>query len=105
MVYAPHFDWHLAEWMTTLGIDQAELRRRTGWSKRKASDLYNGEQRYNRDTLNEAAVALNARPFELLLPYAEAMEFRSVKGAIELAAERRSSFTSEPGESASNGTS
>jgi hypothetical protein len=43
-------DWFLVAWLNTLEMSQADLRRAAGWSKRKASELESGEQRYNRDT-------------------------------------------------------
>lgn len=93
----PQHDWYLQQWCDYHRIDQAELRRRCGWSKRKASMLFSGEQRFNRDTLNEAAWALNAHPFELLMDPHVAHDYRSMRVTVEhvaarLAADNREAF-------------
>lgn len=99
----PKHDWFLLQWCEYHEVDQAELRRRTGWSKRKASEIWTGEQRFNRDSLNEAAWALNAQPFELLLMPDVAHDYRAMRAAIEhsaarLAADNRQDFGSFPDE-------
>ncbi len=94
----PHFDWYIHDWMALKDWNQADLQRAANWSKRKASDLLSGKQRYNRDTLNEAAWVLDARPFELLLHPSVAMEYRQLHEAVRLVAERKVDFNSEPAE-------
>lgn len=93
-------DWYLPEWLEYREIDQAELRRRCKWSKRKGSDLASGQQRYNRDALNEAAHALEAAPYEMLLHPLEAMNIRELLAAAEnyhlRAAERRDEYRGPP---------
>jgi len=73
--------WFLSEWMHALGLRQADLMQRTGWSKTTASLLYNGRQKYNPVLLMEAADAMNLRPFELFLPPDEAMAIRRMREA------------------------
>lgn len=90
--------------MEATGIDQAELRRRTGWSRRKASEICTGQQRYNRDSLNDAARAMNIAPFELLLHPADANEIKSLRAAVrtealKLVADNTKPFTPAPDES------
>lgn len=93
------FDWYLEAWMQCAGLDQAGLRRLTGWSKRKASELFNGAMRYNRDVLNEAAAAMHIAPFELLLHPDDAFALRRLQeSAIQIAAERQVPFTPAPSE-------
>ncbi|NBW12161.1 MAG: hypothetical protein EBR82_29440 [Caulobacteraceae bacterium] len=69
-------------------LDQAGLRRITGWSKRKASDLVTGTQRYNRDVLNEASSAMHLAPFELLMHPDDAYAIRNMRAEIERQAVR-----------------
>lgn len=74
-------NWYLKEWMDTLGVNQAEMIRRTDWSKATASQLYNNKQDYNPKLVNEAAAALNVQPFELLMRPDEAMALRRQRAA------------------------
>lgn len=69
-------NWFLKEWMDALQVNQAEMCRRTGWSKATASQLYNNKQDYSPKIVNEAALALNVKPFELLMRPDEAMALR-----------------------------
>lgn len=90
-------DWYLGDWLATMRLKQARLCELTGWDKRKASDLVTGKQRYNRDTLNEAAAALNIAPFEMLLHPADAMAMRRVRDSARLiAAEPAMAYSAEP---------
>lgn len=75
-------DWFLEAWMDHFHLNQDSLRAKTGWSKRKASDLCTGEQRYNRDSLNEAAFAMNIAPYELLLHPDDAYEIKNLRAAV-----------------------
>ncbi|HKT85612.1 MAG TPA: helix-turn-helix transcriptional regulator [Novosphingobium sp.] len=96
MASAAH-DWYLRQWVETLHTSQAELERRTGWDKRKASHLMNGKQPYKRDTVNEAATALNIEPFELLMHPQDAFALRRLReNAIRIAAESHSPFREAP---------
>jgi transcriptional regulator with XRE-family HTH domain len=76
-------DWYLKEWLKATGTSQADLVRLTDYPKAKVSDLANGKQRYNRDTLNDIAKALNIYPFELLMDPADAMAQRRMRTAAE----------------------
>jgi transcriptional regulator with XRE-family HTH domain len=60
-------NWFLREWMDALGVTQAEMIRRTDWSKATASQLYNNVQDYSPRLVNEAAKALNLETWELLM--------------------------------------
>lgn len=75
--------WFLREWMAATGFGerggQSRLRELTGWSKATMSQLYKGEQDYNPTLLEEAAAALSAEPFELLIPPERAMALRQLR--------------------------
>lgn len=72
-------NWYLREWMDTLGVRQADMVERAGWSKATASQLYTGKQDYSPKVVNEAAQALNVAPFELLMRPEQAMAFRRIR--------------------------
>lgn len=76
-------DWYLQQWMKTLGINQAELGRRTGWSKATVSDIYHGRTNYYRDIVNQIASALHLRAWELLMPPEEANRIKRWRAAFE----------------------
>lgn len=71
--------WFLREWMDMLGVKQAEMIRRTGWSKASASQLYNGVQDYSPNIVEAAALALHVAEYELLLPPERAMALRRLR--------------------------
>jgi transcriptional regulator with XRE-family HTH domain len=83
MAKKPLFDWHLSDWMDAVDVSQADLVRATGYPKAKLSELTNGVQRYNRDIVNDLAVALNIHPYELLMAPAQAMAFRQYLATAE----------------------
>ena len=86
-------DWYLPQWLGTLHVRQADLERLTGWDKRKASFLMNGKQPYKRETVNEAARALNIEPFELLMHPIDAFALRRLREtALSIAADNRIPF-------------
>lgn len=72
-------DWFFREWMAFSDKIQASLVNELGWSKRKASEVWNGDQGYKRDTVNEVADWLGVDPFELLMPPLEAMRLRQLR--------------------------
>lgn len=74
-------NWYLREWMDLLGVNQAEMIRRTDWSKASMSQLYNNKQDYSPKLVNEAALALNVEPFELLMKPERAMALRRQREA------------------------
>jgi len=69
-------NWYLREWMDALGVNQATMSERTGWTKTKASHLYNSQQDHSSVVLDEAARALNCQAYELLMRYEAAMALR-----------------------------
>lgn len=75
--------WYLREWMETAGLGrrggQARMMELTGWSKATMSQLYTGRQDYNPKLLEEAAQALKAEPFELLIHPERAMALRRLR--------------------------
>ncbi len=75
----PSPDWCLVEWLRYLGVRQADLSRRTGWSKATTSDIVNGRTSYYRQIVNEAAKALNLAAHELLMTPDEAMAMRRLR--------------------------
>lgn len=73
-------NWFLREWMTACGIPkQTTMMELTGWSKATMSQLYTGKQDYSPKVVNEAAAALKAEPWELLMPPERAMAIRSLR--------------------------
>lgn len=86
------YGWFLREWMAAMGLDgrgaQAEMMRRTGWSKATMSQLYNGVQDYNPIVLEEAAEALHARNYDLLMHPDEAMALRQFRLSARVIASR-----------------
>lgn len=80
-------DWHLQEWMEAAGKKQADLVRDLGWTRRKASEVFNGDQPYKRDMLNEVAGWLALEPYELLLSPGRAAQLRHFeRAAVAIAA-------------------
>lgn len=73
---------------------------RTGWTKATMSQFYNNRQDYSPKILNEAALALNVEPWELLMLPDRAMSMRRFReDAIRIAAEERKPFHGkEPGD-------
>ncbi len=80
-------NWYLPEWMAACGLDyrgaQAEMMRRTGWSKATMSQLFNGTQDYSPKVVNEAAQALSCEPYELLMPPEKAMAIRRLLASAQ----------------------
>lgn len=89
--------------MASKNMTQAELGRRTGWSKATCNDIFHGRTDYYRQILNEAAAALNVSPFELLMHPSEANQLRSISTAVRLAAEQRAEYRAEPPRDGTNG--
>jgi transcriptional regulator with XRE-family HTH domain len=72
--------------MDMLGVKQADMCRRTGWSKASASQLYNGIQDYSPNIVEAAAIALNVAEYELLMQPERAMAIRRLReSAISIA--------------------
>jgi transcriptional regulator with XRE-family HTH domain len=70
--------WYLREWMNLAGKRQADLIREIGWSRAKASDVWNGQQ-YTQLMIDQVAPWLHARPYELLMHPEEAMALRRLR--------------------------
>jgi transcriptional regulator with XRE-family HTH domain len=89
--------WHLAEWARLRGKRQADAQRDLGWSKATASELWNGNQRYTQDLVDQVAGWLKIQPFELLMPPSEAEALRQVReAAYAIAAEHGVDFAPAP---------
>lgn len=81
-------DWFLPEWMATLGLRQADIIKKTDWSRGTVSNIYNGKTDYYRAIVNDLARALNIEPYELLMHPDEAMAIRRMRqSALQIAAE------------------
>jgi hypothetical protein len=77
-------DWHLQDWMRHFGKRQASLTNELGWSKNRANIVWHSQQPYRRDVVNELAAWLGIRPYELLMPPAEAMALRRLRETAAL---------------------
>jgi len=64
------------------GKRQADACADLGWSKTKASFIWNGRQHYTRELVDEVSLWLNIRPWELLMSPAEAMQLRRLREAV-----------------------
>lgn len=91
-------NWFLPEWMDALEINQAEMMRRTGWSKATASQLYNGKQDYSPKVMNEAAQAFQCHPYELLMRYEQAMALRRLRADALRIVEDTREIEASPGD-------
>lgn len=79
MAKAPENDWYFRDWMTHLRKKQADAVRELGWNKSKASLVWNSQQPYSRPLVNEVSRWLQIRPYELLMPPAEALSLRRLR--------------------------
>jgi transcriptional regulator with XRE-family HTH domain len=83
--------------MDHLGVNQAEMVRRTDWSKATASQLYNNKQDYSPKVVNEAAKALNVAPYELLMKPETAAALRRLRqDALRVVEDANSLDQTEP---------
>jgi hypothetical protein len=82
MARSADHDWYLTDWMATLAMTQADLRRETGWPKAKMSELVNGVSRYNRDVVNLLAQVMHLRPYELLMHPDDAFAIRKIRETV-----------------------
>lgn len=75
------------------GKIQADAQRDLGWSRSTASGLWNGTQRYTQERVDEAALWLDLKPYELLMPPPEAIALRALREtAYAIAADRPRDF-------------
>lgn len=77
----------IADWMESVGLIQADLVNRLGWSKAKASAVWNRDQRVNEDILRDVAPLVNAEPHELLMPPKRAHSLRQIEAIFNQAKE------------------
>lgn len=94
----PAHDWYLREWLAALDCTVTQLRERTDWTHRIASQLVNRKLRWNRDHLSQAATALHLDAWELLMHPADAMEVRQLRTQVLRAAEKRNDYVAAPPE-------
>lgn len=98
-------DWYLVEWMQSKRMTQTALSNLTGWSKATTNDIYHGKTAYYREILNKAAAALQIAPWELLMPPDQANAIKRMHaGALQIAADRKATFLSEPAQGQRTGT-
>ena len=73
--------WFLREWAAQAvpAKTQADAVRDLGWAKATASALFNGDQRYTQDYVDEVSAWLNIRPYELLMSPDLAMAIRAIR--------------------------
>jgi transcriptional regulator with XRE-family HTH domain len=89
--------WYLAEWAEIRGKRQADAQRELGWPKATASELWNGNQRYTQNLVDQVAAWLDLKPYELLMAPAEAEALRQVRAAAyAIAAESGQDFEPAP---------
>jgi len=94
----PRHDWYLKQWLKTLGKTQQWVADELELQKSKISRKASGTTAYDRDDINAIAALLHLQPYELLMHPEEAMEIRSLRKSIRLAAERRAAYHPQPEE-------
>jgi hypothetical protein len=74
-------DWYLPEWIEAQRIEfpHAWLKKETGWSAGKVSNVLTGLKRYDKDIVNIVSRALQIRPYELLMPPPLAYAIRAMR--------------------------
>lgn len=77
--------WYLQEWMRLYGKKQVNLQTDLGWSKAKASEVWNGQQ-YTQSIIDELAPYLHVKPHELLMHPDDAMALRGLRRTAQLIA-------------------
>lgn len=86
-------DWHLRDWLTSMGKRQSALVNELGWTKNRAYLVWHGRQPYSREDVNTVAAWLKIKPYELLMPPAEALALRRLReSALVIAAEEGANF-------------
>lgn len=86
-------DWHLKDWMVHFKKRQSSLINELGWDKAKANFYFHSKRPYRREVVNEISRWLGIRPYELLMPPAEALALRRLReSAVVIAAEAGVSF-------------
>lgn len=64
--------WYVAEWLTHLGLRQADIVARTEFTKSQVSEWVNCWERFNADSLYKIAKALKVDAADLLRPPVQA---------------------------------
>lgn len=54
--------WYAQEWLDFVGKTQADFVRFSHWPKGRISELFSGEERYNRDTLHMLSAFIGCPP-------------------------------------------
>ncbi len=93
---APRHDWYLKQWLRTLGKTQQWVADQLELQKSKISRKASGTTPYDRDDVNAISALLHLQPYELLMHPEDAMEIRSMRKSIQLAAERRAAYRHQP---------
>lgn len=75
-----HHTWYAREWLQYFDKAQADLIRDLGYSRAKASDVWNG-QPYRQELVDDLAPYLNLEPYEMLLPPDQAMALRQYRAS------------------------
>lgn len=100
----PRHDWYLKEWLAHYGKRQADIVRDLDWNKARVSLTASGKQPYTRDDVNEVALYLNLKPFELLMHPDDAMALRRLRAdMIRLAHEAEQETDAPPEQKVSLG--
>ncbi len=94
----PRHDWYLKEWLRTLGKTQQWVADELDLQKSKISRKASGTTPYDREDVNAIAALLHLHPYELLMHPEDAMEIRTLRKSIKLAAERRAAYKHQPEE-------
>lgn len=85
--------WYLNEWLKHYGMTQADLVRKTEWSKTKVSHLCGSQQDFSSEILETLAVIFNIRPYELLMHPEESNSLKRIRNeALRIAAEDRTPY-------------
>jgi hypothetical protein len=79
METSPVKDWYLKEWLVAAKKKRVDLIRDLGWSKAKASDVWNGKSAYRRELVNEISEWLGIEPHELLMSPRDAQALRALR--------------------------
>ena len=89
-----NYHWYINEWLAHYNLSQADVVRKTGWTKTKLSHLCNRKQDFSSDVLDTLARALNIRAYELLMHPDEASAIKRIRQeALRIASESPSAST------------
>lgn len=72
-------DWYLQDWLRHFGKRQASLVSELGWERSRANHLWHSRQPYKRADVNAVAEWLGIKPYELMMPPAEAEALRRLR--------------------------